>query len=43
MRGYVEWLEDRERDGLGTSHEDWIDSHLEKIDAAREETDDSTE
>jgi hypothetical protein len=44
MRGYVEWLESQERDGLGTSHEDWIESHLEKADAARdEETDESTQ
>jgi hypothetical protein len=36
MRGYVEWLESQEQDGLGTSHEDWIDSHLEKADTARD-------
>lgn len=37
MRGYVEWLESQERDGLDTSHDAWIDFHLEKVDAARDE------
>jgi hypothetical protein len=39
MRGYVEWLEDQERfqpDGWEPTHEAWIESHLEKVDAARD-------
>ena len=37
MRGYVEWLESQERDGLEITHEAWIESHLEKVDAARDD------
>lgn len=39
MRGYVEWLENQERfqpEGWEPTHEDWIESHLEQVDAARD-------
>lgn len=29
MRGYVEFIESQEREGLGTEYEDWLDQHYE--------------
>lgn len=36
MRGFVEFMENQEREGLGTEHKDWLEHNRDSADSAHD-------